>query len=565
MNDDGCQIDYTDYTAVFNQMFNNNNNNTMEGTNMSSEPTDAIDHYAGFPTHFMPFYTPVVEMPIEEQNNVLPYSDEGDDDYDETGESSSSRPQKKRKRSPTVSANGKRRVAKGRGRPGLTEAEKEDTKKKRELEREQLEVFKEVLTTTKTQSTTTESLNEGANRLLAIIATQQEQISGLNHHFLSTGIEFRNSLCEADKTYREEKSCMQNVINHLKDNVRELNTSLGLAQGRVSQLESESVILKTLHETDTVLKQRFADLEAQVIQAKVDLALASERETRLKERIAELEKSAVVTKTALPVVVKAKTELEQPSVLYRWDIVESDLPQCLSVYGFGATQLKVLYKQIGNVRLVKEEGRSKRGCKTSIEPEVFFLMFMYFMRHYTTMRLMSDKFQISTTQVQGTLLKMITTSPLFPLSTADCSKPTQKLVYRVYFLVINKPLDSSVAVKYYSALYKTHGIYIHCLHNQNSSGKVIEFYTGTQKNVDRAWLKQFSYLEPQEEEDEEIHTYEERMKSKFAVTVKKYRGNLTELPAVIECVIALTNFDIEFKNPIEQVTAVLEMSDPDED
>ncbi len=169
---------------------------------------------------------------------------------------------------------------------------------------------------------------------------------------------------------------------------------------------------------------------------------------------------------------------------------------------------------------------------------------------------MADKFEMGKGTIAPRLSKSIhgLSSALFRASIEkESAAPRSQRVFRCYFFMLQKPQEKTVAQKYYSALYKTHGIYIYCVHDRQASGKVLEFYISTRKQVDAEWLSLHTQEEEVEEDDGASNPYEERMKGKFNAAATRYRGLLTDLPDMIECLLALTNFDIEYANPVAPV------------
>lgn len=131
--------------------------------------------------------------------------------------------------------------------------------------------------------------------------------------------------------------------------------------------------------------------------------------------------------------------------------------------------------------------------------------------------------------------------PLFRASTGG--KKADPCLYRSYFVGVKKLLDAEeVKQLYYSAIYKKHGLYIHCAHESTTAGlgKVLQFYTSQNKTVKKEWLLQVMATVDEDDNFE----FEERMKSKFGLARDTYTGLVVHLPNIIACLIALINFDL---------------------
>lgn len=370
---------------------------------------------------------------------------------------------------------------------------------------------------------------------------QQMQIDNLNKHILTLNVEYRQNLIELNNQAREEKEalklelakkseCISKLEKEAKTNRQEIQFKEHLIRIE-NQLKAQTQEVADSH-------KRIIQLENELIQTKTQVKVDL---TALKEKIQQLE-----------VVTKPK-ERESNS-LYTWSIVESRSGKCNEIYGYKASDILRLYTQV-NVIL--------KSMKMASD-ERFFLLFLYFFKHYHSMKAMQEKFGINVSDIQARLLKMITTvgAQLFVVSKREESAPINKSqrVYRCYFIVIDKPVETAMSQKYYSALYKQHGLYIHCVHHIDASGKVIAFQANNKKIVDKEWLKTHMDLNTKDD-DANDGTYEMRMKNKFAIVATRYRGNLTELPNIVECLLALTNFDIHYGNPIENRPETVEMTD----
>lgn len=649
---------FTNYYSNFDTMFNNgengmsidydgnnnnNNSNTQIVLNEQNELALVTQPFnSAFPWFTYNSVTPDSTVVVTDVTSPTSYSDDDDEDFDITKERSSKRPKKQSSPSSTSSgvivAKKPARKRPPRGRSILTDGEKEVAKRKRELAQEEIGAIKELLVKTAAAATVAPVeplLSEATTRMMTNVVNQQDHIGTLTNHILSMGLEYRNGLLAIDKSYRDEKECLQNAVNSLKLNLLTSTESELQLKERVTQLENDKAMLTKINECDIELKTRIIELEHELqhlrvhskesatrsteeltasketvrqlenevialhTQSRVDLAVSNERIRHLEsqlltanlaaanERILELEgkKAAVVPeksivanqpkkelgtskpKSTKMVPIKLEETRTQPCALYTWSVVEIASPKCTELYGFDAKQIQSLYTHISTIRNAAiDETRNKRGCKSTIPDGVLFLVFLYFFKHYATMRGMQEKFEISPAQLQSSLLKTVTShsKALFRASNQReaAFMENDVRVYRCYFFVVNKPVDPALSNKYYSPLYKLHGLFIHCIHHKNGSGKVLEYYTSMRKNVESEWLQ--SFIDGDEEngdEEGEEGNYEERMKSKFEIAVAKYRGNLTELPNIVECVLALTNFDIEYGNAIEISNIEVEIED----
>lgn len=433
------------------------------------------------------------------------------------------------------------------------------------------------------------SMYQAMSEMMANNVNQQNHITYLNNHLHTMGFEYRSRMCDIDKKYLTENLSLKKTLN--------LNKSAG--EGRELQLKSQieqstaenTQLVKTLamavekerivNECNTQLKGRIASVEQELIlanttsserikQLEEELVVLGDQLNASNQRILELENPPLPVRVVVEALVhddeppkqekKRKfVKLEEtkvtPNALYTWSVVEVSSPRCVELYGFDAKQIQSLYNRMNTIRNAsKDENKSKKGCKASIDDEVFFLSFLYFFKHYATMRCMQEKFQITTSHLQSHLLKTVTShsKAFYRVSNQReaASMENDVRVYRCYFFTVNKPIDPALSQKYYSPLYKLHGLFVHCIHRENGNGKVIEFYTSMRKKVETAWVE--SFIDNEDEEDQKDDgNYEERMKSKFEIAITKYRGNLSELHNIVECVLALTNFDIEYDNPIE--------------
>lgn len=495
--------------------------------------------------------------------------DDGDDakDADWTGDEKLPQPKKKNS-STTLKINNKR----VRGRPNLTDEEKEENKKRRTEETKQLGVLKSMIAAGLDPVSATLKqepvISEAATQLMTTVLGQQDHIAQINNHIIVTGMEHLNSLSEVERRHREERDCLHNVINHVRQEVAERDatiTKMGLEykNAQYEALRQQEVEAKLRMEI-AAAGEREARLREQIVIMGVEHKLVMEEFAREREQAKAVEVQLRVelitttttnqeralqpTRMSPPPVGRLAIKQEMvPTTLYTWSAIDMESPKCLDVYGFTATQIKNLYACVKRLtHKAEDSGRGKKGCKVVVSHETRFLVFLYFFARYTTMKTMQETFQMSSSHIQSNLLELITSvaNNLF-VASKECGGVTTR-VYRRYFFAVNKPQDPAVARDYYCLHAKTYGVYLHCLHHESAHNKVTDFYINSQKDVVPEFLDGFIVVE----EEDEQHMYEERMRSKFNIAVSKYRGNLGELPDVIRCALALTNFDIEYGNPV---------------
>lgn len=503
---------------------------------------------------------------------IMSVDDDDDDDAkdaDWTDDEKLPRVVSKKTKNPstTLKINNKRT----RGRPNLTDEEKEENKKRRTEETKQLGVLKSMIAAGLDPVSATLKqepvISEAATQLMTTVLGQQDHIAQINNHIIVTGMEHLNSLSEVERHHREERDCLQNVINHVRQEVAERDATI-IKMG----LEYKNAQYEALRQQEVEAKLR------------VEIAAAGEREARLREQIVTMgvehklvmeefarereqakavevqprvelitkERALQPTRMSPPLVGRLAIKQEMvPTTLYTWSAIDMESPKCLEVYGFAATQIRSLYACVKRLTHKAEDSdKGKKGCKTVVSQETRFLVFLYFFARYTTMKTMQETFQMSSSHIQSNLLELITSvaNNLF-VASKECgvaAATTTTRVYRRYFFAVNKPQDPAIARDYYCVHAKTYGVYLHCLHHESAHNKVTDFYISSQRGVVPEFLDGFIVVE----EEDEQHMYEERMKSKFNIAVSKYRGNLGELPDVIRCALALTNFDIEYGNPV---------------
>jgi hypothetical protein len=292
------------------------------------------------------------------------------------------------------------------------------------------------------------------------------------------------------------------------------------------------------------------------------IASLTEKEARVQTRAEEWSHARDVLKQGLaqlgpvtksgPLGGKVKLEegggVEKDESLYTWRVVEEDNARCLDLYGFTAAQLPTLLTGMSELSAGASTRKSGRGCKPTFSEEQLFLLFLYHFTHYPTLRVMHDKFTMSSSAIQETLQKTTSTvhRPLLAWSWHEGIVVVTHYVYARYFLCVNAPQDPAMAADLHDAENGRHGLHIHCVHD-NKSQKVVAYGLSSNPIVDAAWLAQYA---PLVVNSPLVHDYEKRMKGKFAIFSARYRGLVKECESIVGCLLALTNIDLGYGNPI---------------
>jgi len=238
--------------------------------------------------------------------------------------------------------------------------------------------------------------------------------------------------------------------------------------------------------------------------------------------------------------------------LYTWRIVEEKNPRSMDIYGFTAPQLMVMQTRV----LILEAEAVKTGRKSAYGEGQIFLIFLYHFTHYTSLKVMREKFHMGTSTLQHTVARMLSTitKGFFSWSWHEEEAVVTHYVHACYFLTVNGPTDSKTAADLWDRVRKKHGFHIHCVHDLTTR-KVVAYYLSSSPDADPQWLAQY---EPLLDDDDDIAlNYEKRMHGKFAISTSRYRGVLKEFHSYVGCLLALTNLDLGYGNPILDPQSVI--------
>jgi hypothetical protein len=240
-------------------------------------------------------------------------------------------------------------------------------------------------------------------------------------------------------------------------------------------------------------------------------------------------------------------EAEKDESLYSWKIVEEKNPRSLNIYGFTPEQLALMLAEMNLLEL--EMPKASKGAKSGYGEGQIFLILLYYFTHYTSLRVMKEKFHMSTSSLQCVVAKMIASfyKGLFAWSWGGDITEVTHYVHACYYLCVSTPNDSKTAADLYDRVKKRHGFHIHCIHDL-ATQKVVAYYLSASVQADPLWLAQY---EPMLDDDDGLAlNYERRMQGKFAISGTRFRGVLKEFHSVVGCLLALVNLDLGYGNPI---------------
>lgn len=372
--------------------------------------------------------------------------------------------------------------------------------------------------------------------------------------------------------FNKEKDAMLSNFNKEKDAIEKINASLTTgrledfnnANKKVIDLNNEfkDANTKLIHVID-VQKREIDELKKTHTESLHTIELQQHVITTLREQPKEVK---APRKLMNKNVIDLLTKDEETKIPYNWEgSVKANHEKCIDVYGFTSEQIKDISKNICSGKGPKNH--KSRKSKRSKPTKDLFLAFLYFFTRYPTIKVISDNFGMAQSSAQNRILEFIETysTTLFRKSisspndddsdtfTFDESSDDEN-VLSVHFLETNRPKCDNTGAKYYCTKYEKYGVYIRCLHDKKTH-KVTDYYVeyGSKTGICDECLSDTTYS-PKEwknmyQIDKDVQRiYKNRMEGKFLIFASKYRGDLSSLPFVIKCLVALTNFDIHYNN-----------------
>lgn len=309
--------------------------------------------------------------------------------------------------------------------------------------------------------------------------------------------------------------------------------------------------------TDTIASQH-ATINAMVIEQRLEakyraelnsqkelLASAKARELELERRIESLSAAA---ETERP-LTKREADAVPPEdlTLYAWTVLVTHPERCLDLYGFTAPQLMKIRNYIGVTPIRRKKNAVSMSNNISTETRLLFIL--YFATKYATFNRLQTLFRVSGGRLSDLIVVGVETiAPILfaqSISQQRDQPITFALVYHTHFMPIVAPQDHSLANRYYNDERNGYGVLMHYIVDP-ASHKVLIFTTGSLN----AWPMATGCGATRATEEDHDYGFRRRMTAKFAVVGEKYRGSLTDHPLVVQLVVALTNLDIEFDNPL---------------
>lgn len=370
--------------------------------------------------------------------------------------------------------------------------------------------------------------------LTQTVAQQQMVISNMNLEIFNLGAKHRAEQAELDMKRREEREALEEKIGVLK--------------------EQEAILQRKADEWRTARDNLMREL-LEVRSAATTAEEETEQPAKKKKRFATLDETPTPPRTPSTKVKKedaAAVAVSTPSdeeSVYSWRVVDEKNPRCIDLYGFTAPQLSVLFSNMNNPsgrRVDNGVGRARSGCNATYGEKQFFLMFLYYFTHYATLTIMHRRFGISPTSMRSALAKMFETGACDLFASSKPSEPVTQYVHGVYFFAVEAPLDSNLAATLFDPDRRRHGVHVHCMHDSQTH-KVIAYQVLMTQTAEAEWLARY---EPRVNDALLTLNYEWRMRGKFAVASTRFRGMLKEFSSVMGCLLALTNMDLGYDNPI---------------
>jgi hypothetical protein len=367
--------------------------------------------------------------------------------------------------------------------------------------------------------------------LSTTVASQQALIGHMNMEIFNMGSKYRHDLLELDLRYRED-------LDRLRDTIEAQREHDAAIQLRVSEWRSQRARL--LDEMDNLRAALTRAKEAPPpVQSVVAIEPASPNSPPPSSRASPVVRVKHES-TARP------TDMTESATHYTWLVVEeANNARCLELYGFTAPQLLELGTQVASLA---SQNRG-RGMKSTFGEKQTMLVMLYHFRHYTTIRVIHEKFGVSTSGVGDMIVRMLKSvvPGLFQWSVPLAPSPA--FVRASYFLAIQTPAHTVVAGTMYDETNAQHGVWIHCMHC-TASGKVTSYYSSNTREPEAGWIALFTPMQEGGVEGTPAADYGRRMRGKFALASSRYRGTLQEIDNTIRGLLALTNLDLGYANAI---------------
>lgn len=445
-----------------------------------------------------------------------------------------------RKKAPVTSSQTKKPPVPRKGAPRLTEEQKANNKRRRQEDRTMLAEMRAFLAeSSKKQKTVQEEMETTNSKMNTIqmqgnqndyiiyltttVTAQQSIITNLNLEIVNMGAKYRSDLAEADLRHRDEMDEMRDALASHREHEAAIQLRINEWRSQRTRLLEENERLRT--------------------------ALATKPDT--------VPNNSNDSNT-LPIKVKPEsgknasaTDMSETSTDYTWLVVdEKNDERCLALYGFTSSQITEINAHVNALSLVTQ--RKGRGNKPSYSEKQVLLMLLYHFRHYTTLRVIHEKFGISITTITTTLNRVMCNivPSLLTWSQQSLSLvPNQTWVQASYFLEVQTPQHTLMASNVYDQQSARHGVWIHCVHC-NSSGKVVAYHTSNTNEPDAQWFVPYQPFVDANAVCVAVSEYGYRMRGKFSLAASRYRGTLQDIDNTVRGLLALTNLDLAYGNAL---------------
>lgn len=413
-------------------------------------------------------------------------------------------------------------------------------------------------------------------QLSDMVAHQQAVIHSLNVEQFNLGAQQRIEIFGIESKYRAELDEQRNLLqaakahelemkagvdadverrtNRLSATINDLNASLATERERVSSLKQRLAEAAEALERE---KQRNVVDEEEGPEPPVPIQLTEKKRQKHQQPppTPVIQKQwqqprPPVRESALP---KMKREAEMvpddERYLYSWSVLQREPERCLSLYGFTARQLVVIRDYVG-VKPLTSAKKRQTGHLSGITTETRLLFILHFLTRYVSIQKLYQRFNIATSTLAENLNAGIEVlAPLLIERSLSHERETRfaiPMVYHTYFFPMFAPTgEHGVGSRYYNREWKCYGVYVHYI-VEPLKGKAVIHTVDT----DTTWQVALDSGARRATEEDDDGGFAQRMACKFLIMGAKYRGCIEDIASVVQLVIALTNLDIIFGNPI---------------
>ena len=427
----------------------------------------------------------------------------------------------------------------GKGRPRLTQGEKEE-RKKPPTQREEISAMKNMLELNLlTQGNTQFQIINGLQQLTTMsvpmdpalyiqqlnntIVQQQATIQQMHAENFNLSMKYRQDECDLLAKYREEIESLRDVNRKAREKEEEL-------------LEKIKVLTAAKVEEHPVYEQ---------------LPLPPPRKQQLLPPSKTIDRYK--KERLLGHIIKEEANTNEEGELYKWDTLKENNEKCVEIYGFSVQQIDTL---VSIIKDLYKPVKSTRGAKKISDEWSQLLITLHYERYYQSLSHISEKFKHSKTNLYdiiNTYTRQI--GPiLFKYTQDDRSvddvDTVDRYYYQKHFIPINKLLDTQKALSYYDKERKSYGMYLHYIVDKHS-GKASMYQVST--SATHAMSNMCGT-------ETSNCSYNDRMIAKFMIMIIRFRGNLEDIECMCQLTLALCNYDVDCGNPILE-SPILEIED----